>query len=135
MTEQTFSPGFRFSRLDAIMLVTFGLLAFYLAAELDPWVGAAAGFAVGHFFLFCNVLRMARPLELTWAGAFVGLSIAAGRFALIGWPVVFALSVGLTIVVAAIEMSKPSYHGVGWQSVNPGLVEWWNSQPDINRPA
>jgi hypothetical protein len=27
--------------------------------------------------------------------------------------------------VVVAEMLKPSYHGVGWQRINPRLPEWW----------
>lgn len=38
---------------------------------------------VGHFFLFCNVVRLRRTYELVWAAAYVvatGVAIAVGLF-------------------------------------------------------
>jgi len=31
----------------------------------------------------------------------------------------------VTVAVVVVEMCKPSYHGVGWQRINPRLREWW----------
>jgi hypothetical protein len=30
--------------------------------------------------------------------------------------------------VVIVEMRKPSYHGVGWQRINPGLPAWWDAR-------
>lgn len=35
------------------------------------WLGFIVAFVVGHFFVFCNIFRVARPLELAWSGVFV----------------------------------------------------------------
>ena len=40
---------------------------------------------------------------------------------------VFAISGVTTINLAAIQMRRPSYHGVGWQKLNPRFPEWWQS--------
>ena len=36
-------------------------------------------------------------------------------------------TIGLTMVVL-VEVRKPSYHGLGWQWINPALPTWWESQ-------
>lgn len=80
---------------------------------------------IGHFFLFCNVFRLARPLELAWAAVFVAL---AGATVAINWPGWIATTIGtlvMTAIVIALEMRKASYHGVLWRRINPGLKEWW----------
>ena len=126
MPEPTFQPGFRLSPFDVVVLVA-GAVASAYATTVDRWFGAAIAFVVLHFFLFCNVLRMSRPLELTWAAVFVALSTAALSLGLLSWPVVFAASAALTAILAAIELRRPSYHGIGWQKLNPRLPEWWQS--------
>jgi hypothetical protein len=126
MAERKFQPGFRLSLLDVIVLIVGGLAAAY-AMTFDRWFGIAIAFVVLHFFLFCNVLRMSRPLELTWAGIFAALAIVTISLDLLSWPAVFAISSAVTVVVALIEARLPSYHGVGWQKVNPRLPEWWQS--------
>jgi len=126
MNTRPFHPGFRISAFDAIVLVVGGGACGY-AVTIDRWFGIAIAFAILHFFLFCNVLRLSRPLELIWAAIFAGMAVATIATGLLKWPWVFALSLVATVVVAVIEIRRPSYHGVGWSWVNPGLPEWWQT--------
>ena len=127
MPEPTFSPGFRLSALDVVILVT-GTAAAGGFASVDGWIGVGVAWVVGHFFLFCNVLRLSRPPELLWAATFCGLAVAASGFGAIPWPLALAVSFGLTLILAAAEMRRPSYHGVGWCRLNPTLPQWWATQ-------
>lgn len=126
MSAREFKPGFRLSVTDVLVLVAGAVGAFF-AAGIAPWAAAAIAFVVLHFFLFCNVLRMSRPLELVWAGVFLALAIAAIRLQVPAWPVVFAVSLAVTVVVAIVQLRLPSYHGVGWQRINPQLRQWWEA--------
>ena len=92
------------------------------------WGGFVLAFVLAHFFLFCNVIRMARPLELIWAGVFVVLAGATLAFETPSWLVTAPVSLFVTAVVVVVEMRKPSYHGVGWQRINPGLPAWWETR-------
>jgi hypothetical protein len=91
------------------------------------WWAFVPAFVLAHFFLFCNVVRMARPLELVWAGGFVVLAGATVAFETPGWLVTALVSLLVTVVVVVVEMRKPSYHGVGWQRINPKLPAWWEA--------
>jgi hypothetical protein len=123
--EPKFSPGFRISIMDLGILVG-GAIAAISISRFDVWLGIAAAFVVAHFFLFCNVLRLSRPPELIWAGLFIALAVAASNRFIVSWPVAFFLSVVLTLVLALAEFRRPSYHGVGWRTINSGLVDWWS---------
>lgn len=125
LAKRKFQPGFRLSGLDVVVLLV-GAIACVYSMTIDRWFGIAIGFVVLHFFLFCNVLRMSRDLELIWAGVFAALAVATSQ-GLMPWPVVFAVSLVATAIVAFIETRRPSYHGVGWQKLNPRLPEWWRS--------
>lgn len=92
------------------------------------WWGFLPAFVLAHFFLFCNVVRMARPLELVWAGVFVVLAGATIAFEIPSWLVTAMVSLLVTVVVVVVEIRKPSYHGVGWKFVNPGLPAWWEAR-------
>jgi hypothetical protein len=127
MQKPDFAPGFRLSVSDLVVLIA-GSVAALLLAGMVWWWGFVIGFAVGHFFLFCNVVRMARPLELVWAGAFVLLAASTIALGQPGWPLTICLSLALTALVVALQMRKPSYHGLGWQRINPGLPAWWQAQ-------
>lgn len=126
MTKPVFSPGFRFSARDALVLV-LGVIVSVVIQMSDLWIGIAIIFVVLHFFLFCNVLRITRPPELVWAAIFSGLAICATVWNVPTWPVVFAGSLAVTAVIACIEVRRDSYHGIGWQKINPRLPEWWQS--------
>ena len=127
MLPRPFNPGFRLDAIDTLVLVAGAAGAIFLA-QVEWWMGLIVGFAVGHFFIFCNVFRVAKPLELTWSAIFVvlaGSTIATGQP---GWSVTIATTLVATLAVIAMQVRKPSYHGIAWQRFNPKLPEWWESQ-------
>ena len=121
-----FAPGFRLSVRDVVVIV-IGAVAAFALATLVPWWGFMVAFVVAHFFLFCNVVRMARPLELVWAATFLALAASTLALDVPGWPITTAVSLAVTLVVVALQIRKPSYHGIGWQRINPGLRAWWDA--------
>ena len=127
-----FSPGFRLSGVDVAVLVV-GAVAVVGMAFVDGWLASAVGFVVGHFFLFCNVLRMSRMPELIWAVVFAVMAMDVVLFEEIAWLTAFGVSAGLTAVLAVIEMRRASYHGVGWRWVNPGLPQWWEKHETLRQ--
>ena len=127
MTTKPFSPGFRISKTDTFVLIA-GSIGAGLAARIEWWMGLIVAFVVGHFFLFCNVFRVARPLELAWAALFTSLAGSTIVIGQPGWPVTFAATLAATVVVIVMQMRSPAYHGVTWQSINPGLPQWWAAQ-------
>jgi hypothetical protein len=138
MPPGEFKPGFRLSIIDCVVLL-IGAVAAISLARLIPWLAFCIAFVLGHFFLFCNVFRLARPLELAWAGLFCLSAYCTVLLGQPGWTLTTVDSLVATAAVVAIEMRKPSYHGVLWQSINPNLSEWWrtaisndNSQPKRN---
>jgi hypothetical protein len=127
MSERPFAPGFRLSTRDVLTLIVGAVVALAVAS-VDLWIGLAIAFVVAHFFLFCNVLRISRPPELVWAAFFAVLAITATA-GILPWPLVFAFSAALTLILAAREARKPSYHGMAWQFINPRLPQWWAAPP------
>jgi hypothetical protein len=127
MLDRTFSPGFRLSLVDVVVL-TVGTVGAIALAFIVPWLAFVIAFVVGHFFLFCNIVRMARSLELIWAGVFLALAGATVVLDNPGWNVTACASLLVTVAIVIIQARKPSYHGVGWQWINPGLPAWWESQ-------
>ncbi len=126
MAIRTFAPGFRLSAIDFVILIVGGIGG-ASCLRIDFWLAVAVWYVVAHFFLFCNVLRMTRSLEFVWAGIFVCLVVAAVQLEWFSWPVVLGCSLSTTLLLAAIEIRRPSYHGVGWRKLNPGLPEWWQA--------
>jgi len=126
MKEAAFAPGFRLSVVDVLVLIGGTIAAIVLWMNVWWW-GFVLTFVLAHFFLFCNVVRMARPLELVWAGVFVVLAGATVVFETPGWIVTALFSLLVTVLVVVVEIRKPSFHGVGWQRINPGLPAWWKA--------
>lgn len=136
MKEPQFRPGFRCSVIDLIVIVLGSLFALAWGTSFDillriysPIPDLAVGLGlflpVFAFFLFCNVFRVSRPLELVWAAFYVILFTATVRFEVLDWRLTIGLLVFAMTTVILIEMRRPSYHGVGWQKINPDLPTWW----------
>jgi len=119
-----FLPGFRISVLDVVVLV-IGILSSIWIAEFEVLFGFAIAFIILHFFLFCNVFRMARLLELVWAGFFVALAAVTILTSVLTWYVTISVSLAITCILVAIQIRKPSYHGIFWRQLNPGLPQWY----------
>jgi hypothetical protein len=123
---RTFSPGLRFSKLDAIIL----FVGIYIAADTAAvmlWPGIAICFVIAHFFLFCNLIRMDRSSELVWAALIVILFTFTIRTGRPPWPLTLAIAFLGAAFLIFIELRKPSYHGVFWRLINPNLPQWWDS--------
>jgi len=119
-----FRPGFRLSEIDAGVLI-LGVVVMPVLGRFDDVLAVVLLFTLGHFFLFCNVLRMSRSLELIWAVIFVCLAGSALRLGFPPWSYTFSAMLVITSVLVIIEMRRPSYHGVFWRQLNPSLQEWW----------
>ncbi|MEZ0256419.1 MAG: hypothetical protein ACAI37_14135 [Chthoniobacter sp.] len=125
MPHDEFRPGFRFSFRDAIVLGLGAFGTWHLWPE--SWLLAfVIAFVVGHFFLFCNVFRISRGLELCWAAVFVTATALTLKSTHPVWAAIALPTLVTTAVVIGIELRRPSYHGIGWQRINPDLREWWN---------
>jgi hypothetical protein len=123
--DPKFTPGFRLSFQDAIVLVAGGVSSITLGRTFWP-ASLIIAVALSQFFLFCNVFRIPRRPELIWAGIFVVLSGGTILVGFPGWVATLATCFCTTVVLVIREMKKPSYHGVAWQKINPHLRTWWN---------
>jgi len=119
-----FRPGFRLSEIDVGVLI-LGVLVSIPLARLDEFFAIAVLFTLAHFFLFCNVLRMIRPLEVAWAVLFVLLAGSTVRTGLPPWGYTLSAMLAVTAILAVVQILLPSYHGVFWRQVNPRLPQWW----------
>ena len=112
--------------IDIAVLVCGAIAAVAFWPEAG-WMGFIIAFVIGHFFLFCNVFRIARPLELAWSAVFVVLAAGTILTDTPGWPVTITVSLAVTVMAVVIAMRRPSYHGICWQWINPGLPVWWQA--------
>ena len=127
MNPSAFQPGFRLSAVDGAVIV-IGSVASLVLWSNTWWHGFIVAFVVAHFFAFCNVFRIARPLELLWSAIFVALTYGTITYEKPSWLITIIGSLLATVIVVAIEMRKPSYHGILWQRINPQLPQWWASR-------
>ena len=102
-----------------------GILSSALIARFDGSFALVVLFTLAHFFLFCNVLRMSRPLELVWATLFVLLAASTILTGFPPWIYTFSVMLLVTAILSVIQVRRPSYHGVFWRRLNPELPQWW----------
>jgi hypothetical protein len=119
-----FKPGFRLSEMD-VGFIIMSISASVLLARFDERLGVALLFVLAHFFLFCNVLRMNRPLELLWSLLFVLLAGSTFYLGIPPWNYTLASMLVVTLILALVQIMLPSYHGVFWRKINPNLKQWW----------
>ncbi len=119
-----FQPGFRLSEIDVGILLA-GLPFSVLIGHLDESLTFVALFTLAHFFLFCNVLRMSRPLEVLWAVLFVVLAVSTILTGFPTWTFTFSIMLLVTVILTVVQALRPSYHGVFWRQLNPNLPQWW----------
>jgi len=105
------SHGFRLSPTDLIILIV-GLGATVLGRNFLADYALLPAFVVLHFFLFCNVFRIARNLELIWTAVFIVNFFVITN--LLGKPPAFAMAAQIPITIAVItrEIIHPRYHGI-----------------------
>lgn len=128
--DASFQPGFRISVLDGIVLVA-GAVGAMTTWQYFPWLGYSIACVVGHFFLFCNVVRMSRGLELLWSLVFLAWTcFAVFQEEPYWWSVAVLGTFAATVICVVVAMLKRSYHGVFWHKINPRLPEWWVTYRD-----
>lgn len=121
--------GFRLSIVDVLFLLAAGTAVALLQNRLGVWVWSIP-VAVGHFFLFCNVFRVRRSLELIWTAILfcnAGAWVAADRFT---WAAVLLVQTPFTLAAIVLEMRSRRYHGVFSRRLNPRLDEWLLNPPE-----
>ena len=115
--------GFRFSPRDFLVICVFAAAAVFLWRCGNPlwWMLVTVA---SHFFLFCNVFRIIRWRELTWASLFV-LNIGAWLwFEELTWLHALECQVPITIFLILTELRSPGYHGVFAGHLNPRLNDY-----------
>jgi hypothetical protein len=126
MCKNTLKPrswGFRFYATDAAVIVSATACVMALKWRGSPlwWMLATV---VGHFFLFCNLVRLRRRFEITWALLFVlnvGIWSASDQLS------AFHVLGGQFPVTAALitaELRSSRYHGIFARRLNTRLDDY-----------
>ena len=127
--------GVRFSFADLVMLGV-GATGVWLLWPDAQTSALLIAVTLGHFFLFCNVFRVRRSLELSWAGLFV-VNFAAWRMwqsdSEFSWAPVLAVQTPFTLAAIWIEIRTPRYHGIWARRLNPALDAYLHEQPGENQ--
>ena len=124
--KNEFKPGFRLFYTDILFLILAATTVIYLSNK-HTQLSIIIVFVVGHFFLYCNIIRMSRKPELIWAFLFLALNLANLYFSKPSFIMVLSLSFISTLILVVLEMRKDDYHGIGWSKINPELRKWWEN--------
>ena len=115
--------GFRFSMLDAIVIVLCGVLTWMLRSLGEMVLMFPV--VLAHFFLFCNIFRVRQNYEFIWAGVFManfGYWAVSNKFS---WTNVLLCQAPVTAAFISAEMFSKRYHGIGSRWINAKYVELW----------
>jgi len=117
------SWGFRFFATDAVVIGVLAAAAIVLRQIENPlwWILIVVA---GHFFLFCNIVRIRRRFEMIWAGLFVANIGAWLWFGELGWIGVLCVQLPITLCLVVLELRSGRYHGVFARRANPRLNDY-----------
>jgi hypothetical protein len=115
--------GFRFSTTDAVAICVFACAATVLRYGASPawWLLVIA---VAHFFLFCNVFRIHRYRELTWAGLYILNVCVWAWFDRLTWSNILLSQIPVTLALILMDMRAPGYHGIFANRLNRRLDDY-----------
>lgn len=105
--------GFRLSATDVLVLLLCALITWVLW----PVAGSPAlvlPLALGHFFLFCNVFRVGRRTEMTWAALLVINTVAWHLADALSLSRIFLTQTPATAIAVLWAVSRKDYHGLGY---------------------
>jgi len=115
--------GFRLSSVDIAVILAL-VPATWMLLQMVGILAWGVPIVFGHFFLFCNVVRIQRWKELVWAGVFL---VNAGAWAIgddFWWAGVLYAQTPVTILLVWSDMRNPRYHGVFARRINPKLEDY-----------
>ena len=105
--------GFRFFISDSLVLAAAVVGTWWLWRWVELFA-LFVPFVVGHFFLFCNVFRVRRRLELIWAVLFVLNTAVCLELSGGVWWAPLAAQLPVSVAVIGLEIRSPRYHGIFW---------------------
>jgi len=115
--------GVRFSALDAVFLLV-GTAATVWIWRIHSEFALLIPFLLFHFFLFCNVFRVARASELVWSGVFIVVfSLGSASSYVVNWPAICAIQLPLTAFLLWRETRQPWYHGMACRKWNAEHID------------
>lgn len=119
--------GFRLSKVDSLVLIGSVLATALLWnwTQAYSWIGFLVVF---HFFLFCNVFRIPRGLELLWGFCFLVSCLGLTAIELLT-PLSITLAIlPVTVAILTWSLRLKSYHGVFANRINRHLEDYLTVQ-------
>ncbi len=110
--EQRREPGFRCNIADLAMLSASLVASAWLHGQSFGPVAWLPAYVTATFFVFCNVTRIGRLQEGSWAVVAVAACGTALAFDLPFWPWVLSVSLPATVVVVAWARATGRYRGI-----------------------
>lgn len=92
--------------MDGVVVLIVGGLTAWLAPRIGHYA-AFLPFVLGHFLLFCNVVRLRAAYELAWSGVLVVLVFAGTLTGALALGPLFAAQLGGTVVLVGLEVRSP----------------------------
>ena len=106
------SHGFRLSVSDIIFLCVCAVVT-VMVREHDSGMQWVIPIAAGHFFLFCNLVRLRRGYELLWTAVFIANVTVWLYLVDFSWTGVLAVQLPVTVALIVAEARSDRYHGIG----------------------
>jgi hypothetical protein len=115
--------GFRFSTTDAIVICLAAAAAVVLQRLENPlwWMLIIVA---GHFFLFCNVFRIRRKFEFSWAVLFLINFTVWLWLEKLDWLPVLGTQLPITTCIVLAELRSSRYHGIFALQTNSQLNDY-----------
>jgi len=115
--------GFRFFASDAVVIAIMAGAAIALRQAKEPlwWILVIVG---GHFFLFCNIIRIRRSFEIAWAALFITNISVWTWFENLSCAGVLSIQLPITAVLVIAEIRSARYHGAFASRANPRLNDY-----------
>lgn len=110
------APGARLAVSDLAVLAAgaAGTAALHARAPALAWL---PGFVLGHFFLFCNLVRLRTHKELLWCAVFLANFAAHAAQGDPCGAAILAWQLPVTLALVASEVASPGYRGLGYAAL------------------
>lgn len=105
------APGARLAVSD-LGVIAGGVAATLWLRGLVPELAWLPAFVLGHFFLFCNLVRLRTRRELTWCAVFVANFLGHVALGRLEGASVLAWQAPLTLALVGLEVRSPGYRGI-----------------------
>ena len=115
--------GFRFSTTDAIVICLVAAAVVVLQRAENP-LWRMLIIVAGHFFLFCNVFRIRRKFEFSWAVLFLINFTVWLWLEMLDWLPVLGTQLPITACLVLAEFRSSRYHGIFAPRTNTQLKEY-----------